>query len=371
MRYAPLSLLIILCSAVVVAGCWEQGRADDQESPYLHLAQTSPVDLEAGYPFSREYAGEVQAHQSSTLGFELAGQVSKLYVNEGDPVTAGQLLASLDTRLLVAEREELQARVSELETELSLARRNLDRVSRLRLENLASEREQDELNSRVNVLAASLDRVNAGLSANSVRMKQSELRAPFDARISRRELDSGAIVTAGVPVFRLLESARREVRAGLPDKLARALRPGDAMRVRARDQWHTGTVLAVGPTVDRATLSRSVRVGIDNDWPPGALAYVAIEEQVSQAGAWLPDSAVTEGLRGTWVVYVAVPVGDGRHQLQARSVIIHHADQSRLFVSGALEQGEQVLKGGLHRYAPGQLVRIEPDEWIADARAES
>lgn len=371
MRSALNIVIITLSACLVLSGCWDQGHADASDGAYLHLAQTITARKEESYPFRREYAGEVQAHQSSLLGFELSGQVSRLFVNEGDPVVAGQLLASLDTRLLLARGDELEARKRELSTELALARRNLERVTRLRKDNLASEREQDELQSRTEVLSAGVQRIQAELAANSIRLQQSELRAPFDARIASREVDSGAVVAAGTPVLRLVESARREVRVGLPVTVAEQMRRGDRIQVRVNDQWFSGPVLAIGPAVDQATRSRAVRIGIDQDWSPGALAYVGIDEPVRQNGFWLPDTAVTEGLRGTWVAYIAVDNGDGQYRIEARSVQIHHVHRSRLYVSGALGDGELVLMAGLHRYAPGQVIRVVNNEWIADARQES
>jgi RND family efflux transporter MFP subunit len=363
-------LLVLPLSALLLHGCGGDSYADDDSQPYLHLASTAPIHLESGFLRLREYAGEVQAHQSSLLGFELPGQLSQLLVNEGDAVSAGQLLARLDTRLLESERDELKARVEQLDAELQLALRNLERVSALRSNNLSSEREQDELASQVTVVRASLQQLEAALASNAVRLQQSELRAPFAARVASREVDSGVVVAAGAPVFRLVESALREVRAGLPQSIAEGLRPGAPLSLRMGEQEAVGTVLAVGPMVDPATRSRSVRVALAQDWPPGSLAYIGIEEQVPVSGAWLPDTAVTEGLRGTWVAYVAVPEGDARYRIEARSVVIHHARDGRLFVSGAIGDGEQALLAGLHRYAPGQLVRVDAQGRVADARTQ-
>ncbi len=108
-------------------------------------------------------------------------------------------------------------------------------------------------------------------------------------------------------------------------------------------------------------------MAIEDDWAPGEIAYLIVGVDIEMSGAWLSDTAVTEGARGTWVVYAAVPQGDGRAMLESRSVVIHHAVAGRLYVSGALYDGDQVVVGGLHRYAPGQRVRPEPSPVIADA----
>ena len=365
---STLLALSLAGSAMLLQGCSLEGRADNSPEPYLHLVQARTVQFEPAYDVVREFAGEIQAGQSSELGFEFPGQLKTLYVDEGDSVVAGQPLAQLDTGLLEAERDELTAQRAELLAELETAQRNFARVERLQSERLASERELDELAGRTRVLQASLQRVDAALQANRIRFEKSELRAPFDAEIAQRLLDSGVVVSAGKAVFSLVDAGVREVRAGVPAAVAEGLGAGEVVRVRSGETLAAGQLIALGPVVDRATRSRVARVRVTNDLPPGDIAYLQITVPVDQRGTWIPDSAVTEGVRGTWVVYAAEDDGDARARLTSRSVVIHHARDNELFVSGALANGDQVVTSGLHRLAPGQLVRMDTGEFIADAR---
>lgn len=361
------AIVLLAAAAVTTAGCDWDSRADTLP-PYLHRVVTVPVEIRDGYRVEREFAGEVQAGQSSQLGFEFPGQVADLRVDVGDAVEPGQLLARLDLRLLESERAELQARRKELGAELDTAERNLARVERLQAERLASERERDELSGRTRALRAALQRVDASLEANAVRLDKSELRAPFAAVIAERRIDTGQVVAAGAPVFDLVQAAVREVQAGVPVALADTLAPGDAVRVRSGAREAGGIVAGLGPVVDPATRSRALRVRVDENWSPGDLAYVALGLPVEKEGAWLPDTAVTEGARGAWVAYAAVPAGDGEGTLEARSVVVHHARGNELYVSGALGDGERIVGAGLHRLAPGQRVRMDGPEPLADAR---
>ena len=360
--------LAVAGSSILLHGCSLEGRADNAAKPYLHQVETQSVRFQPSYHVAREFTGEIKAGQSGELGFEFPGQLESLYVDEGDSVVAGQLLAQLDTRLLEAERAELTAQRAELQAELETAQRNLARVEKLQSERLASERELDDLAGRARVLEASLQRVDAALQANSIRFEKSELRAPFDAGIARRLLDSGVVVNTGQAVFSLVEADVREVRAGVPAAIANRLKVGDAISVRADSVVAEGQLIALGLVVDQATRSRVVRVRVSGDLPPGGLAYLQIGVPVDQRGAWVPDSAVTEGVRGTWVVYAAEDVGDARANLESRSVTVHYARDNDLFVSGALDEGDRIVTSGLHRLAPGQLVRTGADRLIADAR---
>lgn len=371
MKNSRLILLILLAPMMLVACDWSS-LADDATPEYLHRVSVQPVTLQDQFEVDREFAGQVESRQNPTVAFEFPGRLSELLVNEGDAAIAGQVLARLDTRLLEAERLELQARTEEINTELELARRNLARIERLEKEQLASERERDELSSRVRLLEASLQRNQAALDGNQIRLEKSELRAPFDARIQFRLADEGTVVAAGAPVFNLVETGLREVRAGLPVHLASQLTIGERLPIRVADEQASGELIAIGAVVDQGTRSRSVRFVVSADWSPGELAYITVSEPMDhETGAWVPDTAVTEGLRGSWVVYVAIPSGDQQATLEKRSVVVHHAANGKLFVSGALNDNDLVVIGGLHRVAPGQQVSLSTTPVISDARQGS
>ncbi|MEE4172911.1 MAG: efflux RND transporter periplasmic adaptor subunit [Xanthomonadales bacterium] len=359
------ALPLLAAAALGLAGCDWSTQADTSVPGYRHAVSVVEVVRQDGYDIAREFAGEVVAPQSPSVAFELPGRVSELLVDEGDRVIAGQELARLDLELLQAEERELAARTGEIEADLGLARRNLARIERLEAQSLASEREKDELASRVRALESGLARNQAALDANRIRQEQSVLLAPFNARIRERLVDEGGVVSAGAPVFRLAQLDQREVRAGLPQAVASTFAIGDPATLRSGNERATGRVVALGAEIDQGTRSQIVRVAIDRAWSPGELAYLEASERVASEGAWLPDSAVTGGLRGTWLVYVARPTGDGQSVLETRTVTIEHATEGRLFVSGALEDGELVVSGGLHRVAPGQIVRPETKKLLS------
>ena len=362
------TLTPLLASALVLSGCDWSTQADTTLPAYRHTVSVVTVERQDGYDITREFAGQVVAPQSPTVAFELPGQLQELGVDEGDTVRTGQVLAILDTQLLDAETRELNARAAEIEADLGLAQRNLERIERLEAESLASVREKDELASRVRALEASKARNQAALDGNRIRREKSVLVAPFDARVRTRLVDEGAVVDAGAPVFRLAQVEQREVRAGLPQAVARGLAPGDEVSLRSGSERAEGQILTLGVEVDQGTRSQVVRIAVDRAWAPGELAYVEAGERVFTEGVWLPDTAVTGGLRGTWLVYVAVPGGDGEAVLETRTVTIEHATNGKLFVSGALADGEWVLTGGLHRVAPGQIVRAEPSTQLSHVR---
>jgi len=97
----------------------------------------------------------------------------------------------------------------------------------------------------------------------------------------------------------------------------------------------------------------------------GAQAYLKLSETVDGTGVWLPLTALTEGIRGLWNVYVLIPITDSElFRIETRDVQISYANTEDAFVSGALADGEWVVATGLQRLVPGQTVRLEPQSMV-------
>jgi hypothetical protein len=125
-------------------------------------------------------------------------------------------------------------------------------------------------------------------------------------------------------------------------------------------------VLSVGSEIDVNTRTAPVRIALPAAAAAmagiidGALIDLLLQEQIDQPGFWLPVASVTDGLRGLWNVYTLQPTATpDLFRIEARDVQIDHADSRRVFVSGALSAGETVVKAGLQRLVPGQIVRHE------------
>ncbi|WP_300529377.1 hypothetical protein [Maricaulis sp.] len=109
--------------------------------------------------------------------------------------------------------------------------------------------------------------------------------------------------------------------------------------------------------VDRQT--RTVTAVFDLAENSGAVAgqvvRLSVPLNVDARGFWVPVSALVESRRGLWSVYVLQPEG-GDYRLEARVVETVRVETERVFVRGAVSEGELILSGGIGRVTPGQLV---------------
>src|SRR5690606_17585818 len=88
---------------------------------------------------------------------------------------------------------------------------------------------------------------------------------------------------------------------------------------------------------------------------PGQPARLRIARFEESRGYWLPTAALTAGTRGLWSCYAVVPVTEG-YAVERREVELIHVDTERVLVRGMLEEGDLVIRDGVHRVTPGQAV---------------
>ena len=112
---------VVLCLLMLVVVISKQVRADKADAqPYFHRVAAMTLQEQQQYAVARRFSGRISAQQHTDMGFELAGKLADVMVDQGEQVKAGQVLATLDTELLRIERRELDAQLAESRARLKL-----------------------------------------------------------------------------------------------------------------------------------------------------------------------------------------------------------------------------------------------------------
>ncbi|WP_203292058.1 efflux RND transporter periplasmic adaptor subunit [Maricaulis parjimensis] len=316
------------------------------------------ADYDAGLHVEDLYPGIVAARRETALGFERAGRIDSLLVDVGDTVSAGDVLARLDTRALDAQIAAADAQTAEAAAQTALAEDTQNRQAQLLARGHISQQRYDEVATSTRAAQARQNAAAAAADALRVQRDLTVLTAPFDGVITARLADEGAIAQPGQPLLDLVEAGSLEVRVGLPRDVANRL-DTEAVHAFITDRGRIqGQFRSATGVVDRQ--SRTVTVLFDLSETSGVAAgeviRLSLAAPMEQAGFWVPTQALAEGRRGLWSVYVLVRQDGDRHVLQARPVETLRVEADRAFVRGAVESGELILASGLQRVTPGQSV---------------
>lgn len=311
---------------------------------------------------TRAFHGQVEAAQTVNLSFEQGGRLNVLEVDEGDRVTAGQVLAKLDTRILMTERARLVASRDVLEAQAELSRRTTKRQTELRERGFASDQAVDTVALGLVAIQAQMAEVDAAITQVDVRLSQTELLAPFDGVVGARLADPGAIVSVGAPILDIREDAAPTFRVGIDPKLAPLVRDR-AATVTLDGQDYAARFIGFRPDLDAQTRTRTALFEIATDDPVYLAAGTLSVETVQQvAGYAVPLSALRDGVRGLWTVMVLTPAGTDTdadiHIARAAAVEIMHIEGDQAYVRGTLAGPVTILPDGTHRLVPGDAVRV-------------
>ncbi|WP_299807277.1 efflux RND transporter periplasmic adaptor subunit [uncultured Shewanella sp.] len=350
-------LLLSLVAVTLLPAC-QDSVVEQTSTPSYQSVNAEPLTLSEGYQFVQQFSGTIRAGNTTGIGFELAGKIKTLAVDSGDKVKQGQLLAKLDTRLLMAEKNELDASLAQNKADLDLARATLDRSLELQKQGYVSEQQLDELKGQLNSLQAAKNRLTASQLANQLKIDKSDLLAPFTGVISKRSHNLGEVINVGSPVYTLIEHNNVQAYIGVPVEIATQLKTGQVVPVTVRQQNYQASIAGIGAELDPVTRTVELRLTLPTDAKVinGELSYLNYDKVIDSRGYWVPLSALTDGIRGLWNIYIVKPSDEQLFSIERRDVEIVYAAKDKAFIKGAISPDEQYVSQGLHKLVAGQLV---------------
>jgi RND family efflux transporter MFP subunit len=183
---------------IVVAGAY----AWTHRAPPPPPAMAAPV-VQVSVPLQREitlwddYVGRFEAIRSVEVRPRVSGQITAIHFTDGQIVRAGQPLFTIDPRPYAAALAEARAGVATAQSDLALARTDLERAQRLIASDAVATSEVDRLKARVQSATAALAGAQARASSRGLDVEFATVRAPISGRISDRRIDAGNLVSAG------------------------------------------------------------------------------------------------------------------------------------------------------------------------------
>lgn len=358
---AVIAVGVALLAMFVLSQRSSDGPLVISEEPAPLAVDVVVADVRSSLALDEKFTGIIQPRRSSDLGFADGGRIAALNVDIGDRVTDGQILAVLDTRALRSQLASAEARVNEARASHALAMNTVERQQTLMHRGHVSQQRVDEALAQAATADARIEAAKAQADTLRVQIDLASIRAPYPGMIMARNYDEGAIAPRGAPVFELVETGALEARLGLPANLASTLEPGKVYALESDGGPIDARLRSVTGVIEAG--QRSVTTVFDVTDPrtvsPGAVVRLSLSRDVEENGLWLPVSALAEGQRGLWSLYIAVPQ-EGGWVARPGLVEVVQSDGERAFVRGAVSDGDRIIIDGLQRVAPGQAVAPRP-----------
>jgi len=332
----------------------ERARAIGHPPVNIVIARHSPVANEVVLPAS------LQALVEAPIYARTNGYLKKFVVDLGDQVKAGQTLAIIEGPEVDQELNQASAALEQTRANLELARSSAARWKELGAQNAVAQQEVDE---KVDALAARAADVHAA-EANVARLTQLKdyqtITAPFDGVISARNVDIGALITAGGAgreLFRLAQTGTLRVYANIPQTYFHSVKPGLMVDVLVNEfpsRVFSGQVVRVAGALDPATRTLLTEVQIPNaqgELLAGMFGQVRFKLQAGDPPLIIPSNAVILRGDGTFVATV-----DAANTIHLTKVKLGRDFGIQVEIAAGLTDGTRVVSNPSDTLTDGLVV---------------
>lgn len=364
---ALLGLTTLTCGAVLTLGLALRARASAQlrdSTAQAGVPEVSVIVAQADKS-TRELLlpSTTESWQRATIRARATGYVRKLAVDIGSVVSAGQLLAEIETPDLDQEFRAAESRLREASANLEMAKVTSDRYQRLAGERAVSQQDADE---RLATRKAAEAR-QATATADVERLRElrefQKVTAPFAGVVTARRAEVGNLVTANsaadAGLFTLEQVDRLRAFAAVPQTDARGVQIGQKIELRLREfpgQSFPGTITRTAGALDPATRTLRVEAEVpnaDGRLVAGSYAQVRIALASASEVVLLPVSAVS--FRGDGAAVLLVDAND---TIARRSVQVGRDLGTQVEIVSGLQSGDRVVKTPSDALRPGVKARV-------------
>jgi RND family efflux transporter MFP subunit len=308
-------------------------------------------------PTTVSIIGTIAARYDTPIGVEGdGGRVAAIYVEAGDHVKRGQVLARLNVSVLLPQVANLEAALEQARAEADLAAAEYRRALAVGASGALSAEETERRRSSSVTAGAKVKVAAAQLAEAQARLARAEVRAPSDGIILTRNVEVGQTATpGGDALFRLSEGGEVELRGQVAEQDLPLLKVGQTVDVHltGATQVYEGHVRLLPAVIDPQTRLGMARVALrpDPNLRPGAFARA--EVTVSNAErAVLPQTAVLTDDKGSYVLIV-----NAQNKIERRAVRVSGMVQDGVSIAEGVSNQEQVVATAGAFLQEGELVK--------------
>ncbi|MFA5384580.1 MAG: efflux RND transporter periplasmic adaptor subunit [Eubacteriales bacterium] len=282
-----LIIAFILALLIVGYATFNYVRHSEKKEVTVNQTETIPVQVaEARLTNLQrilELTGDIKPAAAVNVHPKIGGEIiKKIYVETGDNVKKGDLIAVFDDGVIKAQLEEATAGLAAAEAGLGQSEANLEllekdslRVENLYQENAVSKQELDNINAQYKVAVeskklagAQIEKAKAVLNQLQILYGEYKIYAPISGFVAARYMEQGDRSNPAQPVIRISQEDELKIACSVTEKDFPRLNKGMKAEITVDafpEKVFKGVVAVISPTIDPATRTAGIEIHIPNE----------------------------------------------------------------------------------------------------------
>lgn len=316
-----------------------------------------------------EFTGRLEAPQTVSLRPRVSGYIDFVAFEEGSEVKQGDTLFFIDNQLYKEEVNRLQAQLTQVRNQRSLATTDYQRAVELRKTRAVSQEELDNRHSALQQAQAAVQATEASLALAKLNQGYTRVEAPISGRVSRANVTTGNYVSAGETELTSIVSTNKlyayfdvdeqsflnykdmEI-SGQKD--AQERQPVAMKLVNSDEYAFWGSLDFVDNAINPTTGTIRVRAVFENSdgyLMPGMFAHLKVAASPTFDGILIDEKAIGTDLNNKFVFVI-----DENNKVAYRPVVLGDKVGAMRLINEGLSAGDTILVNGLQRVRPGVVV---------------
>ncbi len=348
-------------------GGWGSGNTTRATS-----VETQTVNLQSIAEQVRSF-GTIKAQNVIAITPQISNTITNFYVDLGDTVKAGQLLAKINNTTFKDQLAQAEAQLTQSEIAVSRDSAAYSRAKMLAEKELSSIADKEIAEANYQSSLAALESAKASLTQAKENVSFTEVRSPVNGVILSKIGEEGDVASSAQALFEIANLVGYETRVFLPVQDWRFVKIGQPVNLRVSNESESsaiGIISRKSPQLDPTTGLGEVVVSLTNTGPnifPGVLTENVIDIDFKEQTIVVPRSALVEKvettvepesntitLAKTYSVFVSV--GDTTAELRSLKLGIEQGD--KIEIIEGLNAGESIIVTGQTSLKDGAKIRV-------------
>ena len=295
--------------------------------------------------------GNVQTKENIVIYPEYAGVLTSVLVKEGQFVNKGEVLAKIDDG-------GLNQQLSQMETQLALAKTTFERQERLW---------KDKIGSEIQFLQAkaNYEAQQKAVSQMKEQLAKTTITAPFSGVIDDVMSEQGQVVSPGMnQLFRIINLKDMFIEAEIPENYITNIRTGSQVNVYfpVLNDTVTSTIRQVSNYINPNNRTFKIEIAITNEnkmVKPNMTALLSINNYVNDSALVLPQAIISENAEGEKYVYAVKKGKKNRNYAEKRVIKIGKTQNGVAEITEGIANGDVIIDEGARTVKEEEQVLIK------------